>query len=90
MLFQARKVFPDFERFAVEYIFRKICEIVDRQKSDKIYFKKIEIVGKTRQNPENKQTFDLTGKIEIEVKTRQSAENKQTFDLTGKLFATSV
>ena len=50
---KARKVFPDFEKFAVEYIFRKICEIVDRQKSDKIYFKKIEIVGKTRQNAEN-------------------------------------
>ena len=48
--------------------------------------------GKTRQNAENKQTFDLTGKIEIEVKTRQNAENRQTFDLnlTGKLFATLV
>ena len=46
--------------------------------------------GKSRQNAENKQTFDLTGKIEIEIeggnrKTRQNAENKQTFDLTGKV-----
>ena len=40
---------------------------------------------KTRQNAENKQTFDLTGKIEIEEKTRQNAENKQTFDLIGKI-----
>ena len=45
---------------------------------------KIEIERKTRQNAENKQTFDLTGKIEIEGKTRQNAENKQTFDLTRK------
>ena len=34
-------------------------------------------VEKTRQNAENKQTFDLTGKIEIVRKTRQNAENKQ-------------
>ena len=34
---------------------------------------------KTRQNSENKQTFDLMGKIEIEGKTCQNAENKQTF-----------
>ena len=40
---------------------------------------------KTRQNAENKQTFDLTGKIGIEGKTCQNAENKQTCDLTGKL-----
>ena len=41
---------------------------------------------KTRQNTENKLTFDLTGKIEVEIeeKTRQNAENKQTFDLSGK------
>ena len=41
-----------------------------------------EVEGKTRQNTENKQTFDLGRKIEIEGKTRQIAENKQTFDLT--------
>ena len=35
--------------------------------------------SKTRQNAENKQTFDMTGKIEIDEKTRQNAENKQTF-----------
>ena len=40
---------------------------------------------KSRQNAENKQTFDLTGKIKIDEKTRQNTENKQTFDLTGKL-----
>ena len=34
---------------------------------------------KTRQNAENKQIFDLTGK------TCQNTENKQTFDLTRKL-----
>ena len=48
---------------------------------------KIKIEGKirkTRQNAENKQTFDLTGKIEIEGKTRQNAENKQTFGLFGE------
>ena len=38
-------------------------------------------VKKSRQNTENKQTFDLSGKIDIEEKTRQNAENKQTFDL---------
>ena len=39
---------------------------------------------KTRQNAENKHTFDFerkSGKIEIEGKTRQNAENKQPFDL---------
>ena len=37
---------------------------------------------KTRQNAENKQTLDLTGKIEIEGKrkSRQNSENKQTFE----------
>ena len=30
---------------------------------------------KTRQNSENKQTFDLMGKIEIEGKTHKNAEN---------------
>ena len=39
---------------------------------------KIEIEGKTRQNAENKQTFDLTRKLNFEEKTRQNAENKQT------------
>ena len=36
---------------------------------------------KTRQNIENKQTFNLKGKRrnEIERKSRQNAENKQTF-----------
>ena len=38
--------------------------------------------GKTRQNVENNQTFDLRGEIEIEGKTRQNVENKQTLDLT--------
>ena len=37
---------------------------------------------KTRQNSENKQTFDLTGKMEIEGKSRQNSEIKQTFGLT--------
>ena len=47
---------------------------------------KIEIEGKTRQNVENKQTFDFRVKIEIEPegKTRQNAENKQTFDSMGE------
>ena len=36
---------------------------------------------KTRQNAENKQTFDLSGKIDIEGKTRQNTENKQTFGI---------
>ena len=40
--------------------------------------KKIEIEGKTCQNAENKQTFDLTRKNQITGKTRQNAENKQT------------
>ena len=31
---------------------------------------KLKLRGKTRQNTENKQTFDLTGKIEIVGKTR--------------------
>ena len=35
-----------------------------------------ELRGKSRQNAENRQTFDLTGKIEIEGKTRQNAKNK--------------
>ena len=38
----------------------------------------------TRQNAENKQAFDLTGKIEINEKTRQNAKSKQTFDLNWK------
>ena len=41
--------------------------------------------GKTRQNAENKQTFDITAKIKIEEKTRQNAENKQTLDLSEKI-----
>ena len=36
---------------------------------------KIEIEGKTRQNAENKQTFDLKGKIDIERKTRLKLNN---------------
>ena len=40
---------------------------------------------KTRQNPENKQTFGLRGKIEISEKTRQNTENKQTFGCRDKL-----
>ena len=47
--------------------------------------RKIEIEEKTRQNAENKQTLDLTGKIEIEEKTRQNTDNKQTCDLTGRI-----
>ena len=46
---------------------------------------KIKIEEKTRQNAENKQTFDLTGKIEYDGKTRQNEENKQTFDFTGRM-----
>ena len=45
----------------------------------------IENNEKTRQNAENKQTFDLTAKIEIDEKTRQSGENKQTLNLTGNI-----
>ena len=41
---------------------------------------------KTRQNGENKQTFDFTGKIEINEKIRQNVESKQK---TG-LFSISV
>ena len=37
---------------------------------------------KSRQNAENKQTFDLSVEIEIEGKTRQNAENKQTFSIS--------
>ena len=43
------------------------------------------MMGKSRQNAENKQTCVLTGLIEINEKTRQNAENKQTFDFTGKI-----
>ena len=32
----------------------------------------MKFIGKSRQNAENKQTFDLTGKIEINEKTRQN------------------
>ena len=39
---------------------------------------------KTRQNTENKQTFDLIGNIENEGKSRQNAENKQTFDFMNQ------
>ena len=46
---------------------------------------KTEIDEKTRQNTENKQTFDLTAKIKIEEKTRQTDGNKQTLDLTAKI-----
>ena len=46
---------------------------------------KIGIVEKTRQNAENKQTFESTAKIEIEEKTCQNAENKHTLDLTWKI-----
>ena len=45
----------------------------------------IKIEGKSRQNVENKQTFELTEKFEIEGKTRQHAENKQTLDLKEKI-----
>ena len=37
--------------------------------------KTIDLNGKTSQNAESQQTFDLTGKIEIEANTRQNAEN---------------
>ena len=37
------------------------------------------IGGKTRQNAENKQTFDLTAIFGINEKTCQNAENKQSF-----------
>ena len=43
--------------------------------------REIEINEKSRQNAENKQTFDLTGKIGIDEKTRQNAKN--TYDLLG-------
>ena len=33
---------------------------------------------KTRQNTENKQTLEMTGKIEVNEKIRQNSENKQT------------
>ena len=36
---------------------------------------------KSRQNAENKQTFDLSGKFEISEK---NSENKQTFGFKGK------
>ena len=45
----------------------------------------LEIERKTRQNAENKQTFDLTRKIENDEKTCQNAENKQTFEFDGKI-----
>ena len=41
-----------------------------------------ENIEKSRQNAENKQTFDLSVEIEIEGKTRQNAENKQTFSIS--------
>ena len=44
---------------------------------------KIEFEGKTCQNAENKQTFDLTRKIEFGGKTLQNIENKQNF--SGKI-----
>ena len=46
---------------------------------------KLKLRGKTRQNTQNKETFDLAGKIEIEGRTRQNAENKQAFDSVGKI-----
>ena len=42
------------------------------------HFVSNKIREKSRQNTENKQTFELTGKIENEWKSRQNAENKQT------------
>ena len=45
---------------------------------------KIGIKGKTRQNTENKQTFDMMAKIEIEEKNRKNAKSKQTFYLIAK------
>ena len=42
-----------------------------------------EINEKTRQNDENKQTLDLSGKLKLSGKTRQYAEKKQTLNLTG-------
>ena len=46
---------------------------------------KLKFRGKSRQNAENKQTFDLTAKIGINEKIRQNTENKQTFNLTAKI-----
>jgi len=42
--------------------------------------KKLKFGQKSRQNAENKQTFDLNEEIEINEKTRQNAENKQTLE----------
>ena len=39
---------------------------------------KLALREKSRQNPENKQTFGLTEIIELEGITRQNAKNKQT------------
>ena len=40
---------------------------------------------KSRQNAENKQTFDFRGRMKLRgKKSSQNTENKQTFDLTGK------
>ena len=49
------------------------------------FFRNPESNGKTRQNAENNQNFDFSGKIEIEGKTRQNTENKQTFDFSEKI-----
>ena len=47
---------------------------------------KIEIDGKTRQNAENKQTFDLMVKRKIEIEEKSSSKHrKQTFDSMGKI-----
>ena len=35
---------------------------------------------KSRQNAENKQTFDFRGRMKLREKSRQNTKNKQTFD----------
>ena len=73
----------DNYRFLYEW---KPCGVFFRR-----YFK-AENDEKTRQNAENKQTFDLQfafdrirEKFKLWGKTCQNAKSKQTFDLTGKI-----
>ena len=55
-------------------------KLVKTSKINLILLEKLNLFeGKTCQNAENKQTFDLTRKIEVEGKTRQNIENKLNF-----------
>ena len=73
------------QRHARHAFSEKIDSLSRIQDNDAVFPQILTLFQKTRQNYEDKQTFEFDGeKSNLREKTRQNAENKETLDLTAK------